>query len=215
MSRPLRLPYAPIRAEHAVDLGILATGLVLGAAGAVALFAAALAVVDTGRVVAAVGIYALALPSVFFCALLYTAAFGSPRRALFRRIDHAAIFAMIAGTATPFALDRPAGSWGYVLGTALWAAAGIGVFVKLRFPIGPVYRSAAAYVVLGWMAMIAIGPAIASRRVLMLIVLGGIFYTIGVVFFLWRRLPFHRAIWHGFVVAGAAAHYLAVAALVL
>ncbi len=122
---------------------------------------------------------------------------------------------MIAGTATPFALDRPAGSWGYVLGTALWAAAGIGVFVKLRFPIGPVYRSAAAYVVLGWMAMIAIGPAIASRRVLMLIVLGGIFYTIGVVFFLWRRLPFHRAIWHGFVVAGAAAHYLAVAALVL
>ncbi len=209
MSRPLRLPYVPIRAEHAVDLGILATGLVLGAAGAVALFATALAVVDTGRVVAAVGIYALALPSVFFCALLYTAAFGSPRRALFRRIDHAAIFAMIAGTVTPFTLSRADPVWGSAATAAVWAAAAIGIIVKLCLPTDA-RQSAVPYLILGWVSAAVLVPSVSPATGLQLAA-GGVLYSIGVTFYLWRRLPFHSAIWHAFVLAGAACHYLAIA----
>ncbi len=196
--------------ERAVDLGVLGGGVALGAGGAAGLTAAVLGTPDAGRVVAAVLLYAAALPATFLCALLLTAALGGPRRVLLRRIDHAAIFVMIAATATPFALDRLGLGWGWAATAAVWASAAIGVFVKLRFPIGPPRRSAAAYILLGWFSLLAIGPAIASRRTLILIAAGVACYLVGLVFHLWRRLPYHRAIWHVFVVLGAACHYVAV-----
>ncbi len=189
---------------------MLATGLLLGSVGAIALLATAFAAPRTAPIVAAIAVYAAALPVMFGCALCYAAALDSPRRGLLRRLDHAAIFAMIAATATPFAI----GGGGYGRAAMVWLIAAAGIFVKLRYPIGRIHRSAAIYVTLGWAAMIAVGPAVSSRPVAGLIMLGGAFYTIGIVFFLWRRLPFHRAIWHGFVLAGAASHYLAVLALV-
>ena len=212
VSQPVRPPWSWSPTERAVDLAVLAVGLVLGLVGAVALLAAAFAAPRGAPIVAAVAIYAAILPAMFGCALCYAASFDSPRRGVLRRLDHAAIFAMIAGTATPFAIGG--GGGGYGLAGIVWFVAGAGIFIKLRYPIGRVPRSAAIYIALGWAAMVAVGPAVASRPVLSLIMLGGAFYTIGIVFFLWRRLPFHRAIWHGFVVAGAATHYLAVLALV-
>jgi hemolysin III len=205
-------PVAASAAEHAADFSVLSAGLILGAAGAAALFAAVLATDDAGRVVAAVGIYAAALPTMFLCALLYTAASNSPWWEFFRRLDHAAIFALIAATAMPFALARPGGGG---LAAVIWAAAAAGIFVKFRYPIGRAYRSAAVFGVSGWTLMIALAPSVASRNALRLVVLGGALYTIGLGFHLWRGLRFRRAIWHGFVVAGATAHYLAVATLVL
>ncbi len=191
---------------------MLAVGLLLASAGAIALLETAFAAPRAAPIVAAIAIYAAILPVMFGCALCYAAAFDTPRRGLLRRLDHAAIFAMIAATATPFAIGG--GGGGYGPAATVWLAAAAGIFVKLRYPIGRVHHSAAIYIALGWAAMVAVGPGIASRPVLSLIMLGGAFYTIGIVFFLWRRLPFHRAIWHGFVAAGAASHYLAVVALV-
>jgi hemolysin III len=196
-------------AERVADLGVLSAGLVLGSAGAAALFAAALATDEAGRIVAAVGIYAAALPAMFLCALLYAAAFETPWRGFFRRLDHAAIWALIAATATPVAIARRGGG---AEGTAavIWAAAAAGIFLKLRYPIGRAYRSAVVFGVCGWALMFALGPGIASHRALLLILLGGVLYTVGIGFHLWRRLRFRRAIWHVFVIAGATAHYFAI-----
>jgi hemolysin III len=200
-------------AERVIDLCVLAAGLTLGAAGAAALFAGAVAAQDAGRVIAAVAVYAAAMPAMFLCALLYTAAFATSWRGVFRRLDHAAICALIAATATPFALASPIGGGNRVI-AVIWAAAAAGIFVKFRYPIGRAYRSAAVFGLCGWTVMIAVAPTVASRRALLLMFLGGVLYSIGLVFHLWRRLRFHRAIWHVFVVAGAAAHYFAIAAIV-
>jgi hemolysin III len=201
--------------ERAADLCVLSVGLMLGAAGAVALFAATLAADDAGRIVAAVGVYAVVLPAMFLCALFYAAAFGTPRGGFLRRLDHAAIFALIAATATPFAVAQPVAGRGRGAAAIIWAVAAVGIFVKLRFPIGRASRSAAVYGLSAWAVMILVGPTIASRRALLLLFLGGTLYTIGIGFHLWRRLRFRRAIWHSFVIAGAIAHYFAVAAIVL
>jgi hemolysin III len=196
--------------ERTADLGVLGLGLILGSAGAVGLIAAALGAHDTEPTVAAILIYAAALPATFLCALLLTATLGDRRRVLLRRIDHAAIFVMIAATATPFALGPPSLGWSRSAAAAVWAAAGIGIFVKLRFPIGPLYRSAAAYVLLGCFSLLAIGPAIASAEAVLLIAAGVAFYLVGLTVYLARRVRYRRAIWHVFVVLGAACHYFAV-----
>jgi hemolysin III len=202
-------------AESAADLCVLSVGLMLGAAGAVALFAATLAADDAGRIVAAVGVYAAAMPVMFLCALLYAASLGTPRRDFLRRLDHAAIFAVIAATATPFALVQPVRSEGRSVVAVIWTVAAAGIFVKLRFPIGRPYRSTAVYGLISWSVMILVGPTVASRRALLLLLLGGALYLIGIGFHMQRRLRFRRAIWHGFVIAGTIAHYFAMAAVVL
>jgi hemolysin III len=196
-------------AERIADLAVLLVGLVLGSAGAAALVAAAAATGAADRVVAAIGIYAVALPTMFLCALLFSAALETAWRGFFRRLDHAAIFALIAATATPFAVTLPTGR-GLALAAAVWVIAAVGIFVKLRYPIGRAYRSAAIFGLSGWSLMLALAPTIASQHALYPILLGGALYTFGIGFHLWRRLRFHRAIWHAFVIAGAMAHYLAV-----
>jgi hemolysin III len=196
-------------------LCVLSAGLVAAAAAAGALFCRVVAAGDAPRLVAAVGIYAAVLPAMFLCALLYALAFDTPRRGFFRRLDHAAIWALIAATATPFAIAPPADRQGLGAAAVVWAIAAVGIFVKLRLPIGRARRSAAVFGVCGWAVMLVLGPNIGSRRAWQLVVAGGALYTIGIGFHLRRSLPFHRAIWHGFVVAGAVAHYFAIAAIVL
>jgi hemolysin III len=184
----------------------------LGAVGGAILFLRVCHADEPGRDIVAAGLYAVALPAMFVCALLFGAARNPVRRGLFRQLDHAAIFALIAATSTPFAVVEPAGR-GLGFAAAIWAAAIIGIFFKLRHPIGRIRRSAAIFGLSGWSVMLLLAPTIASRRTLFLLLLGGMLYTIGTGFFLWRRLRFRRALWHVFVIAGAAAHYLAVSAI--
>jgi hemolysin III len=202
-------------AERIADLCVLSAGLILGGVGAAALFVATLGAGDGGRLVVAVGVYAAALPAMFLGALLYAATIGTPWRGFFRRLDHAAIWALIAATATPVTIATPAAGHGLAVAAVIWAIAATGIFVKLRFPIERAGRSAAVFAMAAWALMMVLGPSIASRRALQLIVLGSSLYTIGIAFHLWRDLRFHRAIWHGFVIAGAMAHYLAIVAIVL
>jgi hemolysin III len=205
-------------AERWADLSVLVGGLALGTGGAIALLAATLARGDT-RMIIAIGIYVAGLLAMLGSSLAYHAAAGSPHRPMLRRLDHAAIFAMIAGTATPFALARRDTLWGAAVALAIWAAAAIGIVAKLRAPIGIVAklrapiggirRSAVAYLLLGWLSAVAVGPSL-SAGIALRIAAGGVLYTVGVGFYLWRRLPFHSAIWHGLVLAGAACHFLAI-----
>jgi hemolysin III len=195
-------------AERWADIFVLVCGLLLGAAGAVALLTVTFAGGDT-RLVIGIAIYGAGLLAMLACSLLFRAATEPRRRQFFRRLDHAAIFAMIAGSATPFALAG-GGARGTVLTAALWAVAALGMVFKLRFPIGSVRSAVVVYLLLGWASLIAVGPTV-SAYVVMLIASGGAFYSAGVPFLLWRRLPYRLAIWHSFVLAGATCHYLAIA----
>lgn len=188
---------------------MLATGLGVAAIAATGLVAVAFSR-GGPKIVVGTLVYAAALLAMLGCSLLYRSAIDPERRRRFRRLDHAAIFAMIAGSATPFALAQP-GPRGLAVAAVLWAAAAGGIAFKLRYPIQSLRRSALSYVLLGWAALAAVGPAI-SFKVALLIALGGVFYSAGVPVLLWHRRPYRLAIWHGFVLAGAACHYVAILA---
>lgn len=207
MTRMALPPAAPGRAEHRADLIVLGGGLILGAAAAIALLSLALAD-GNPRLVAGVAVYVAGLLAMLGCSLAYRAAVEPRRRRFLRRLDHAAIFAMIAGSATPFALAR-GGARGLFVAAALWAVAALGIAFKLRFPIGGIRRSAIFYLLLGWVSVVAVGPAVSPETV-MLIAAGGICYSAGVPFLLSWRSPYRLAIWHSFVLAGAACHFLAI-----
>ncbi len=194
--------------ERTADICVLAFGLVLGVCGATVLIGATLRWEDQSRRLIGVGAYAAGLLAMLGCSLLYRTATEPRRRQFLRRLDHAAIFAMIAGSATPLALAR-GGIRGMVVAAALWAVAALGIGFKLRFPIGGIRGSAIIYLLLGWISLVAIASAV-SGEILMLIAAGGAFYSIGVLCLMWRRLRYRLAIWHSFVLAGAACHYAAI-----
>jgi hemolysin III len=194
--------------ERMADIGVLAFGLIIGIAGAAVLVAAGFNEARSPRRIIGISLYAAGLVAMLGFSLLYRSATEPARRRSLRRLDHAAIFAMIAGSATPFAVMR-GGISGIVVVLVLWAVAALGIVFKLCFPIGAIRRSAALYLLLGWAALAAVGPAF-SGETARLIVAGGAFYSLGVPFLLWRRLPYRLAIWHMFVVFGAACHYAAI-----
>jgi hemolysin III len=207
-ANPLGMPdVGPRDRERIADIRLLGFGFACSVVASAALLAAA---ISRGgpRLVLGIGVYVTGLTAMLGCSLFYRAASEPRLRQFRRRLDHAAIFAMIAGSATPFALARE-GIPGIVVTSALWGIAALGIAFKLSFPIGGIRRSALIYLLLGWFSLIAVGPAVSSGTI-MLIAAGGVFYSAGVPILVWRRLPYRIAIWHTFVIAGAACHYLAI-----
>jgi len=139
-----------------------------------------------------------------------------------KRVDHAMIFILIAGTYTPFCLDVRL-EWGISLLAVVWTLAGAGALLKLARPDGPRWLSVALYVGLGWIAVAGASEVLArySATPITLLVLGGALYTIGgVVYALqrpdpWPRIFGYHEVFHAFVVAGSAVHYAAIAAYVV
>ena len=196
-----------------------AIGLALDLAGCAGLAAAALPRADDPLLVAALGLYAAGLVAMLACSALYNLAGedAPARKRLFRRLDHAAIFLMIAGTYTPFLLLAVGGAWGAGLLAFVWTVAVGGMAVELLGLRRHGLRrhdglSLAAYLLLGWSILPALGPlsAAVSPSGVALLAAGGVLYSAGVAFHLWRGLPYRNAVWHGFVLAGAACHYAAV-----
>jgi hemolysin III len=150
--------------------------------------------------------------------LLYTAStlyhgIRHPRaKKILRAIDHSAIFLLIAGTYTPFTLVNIRGPWGWSLFGVIWGLAALGIALQM----GVLRRGAAAsvllYVGMGWTVMVAIKPLLDTVTAggFLLLLAGGVAYTAGIVFYAWRRLPYHHAVWHGFVLMGSAFHFFAV-----
>jgi hemolysin III len=149
--------------------------------------------------------------------LLYTSstlyhAIRVPRaKQVLRRLDHAGIFLLIAGTYTPFTLVSLRGPWGWSLLGVIWGLALLGILLQSGARRHPVL-SVVLYVVMGWTVLIAIRPLLSSmpRGGLLLLALGGLAYTAGIAFYAWRRLPFNHSIWHGFVLTGTVLHFWAV-----
>src|SRR5512147_2994389 len=157
-------------------------------------------------------LYGGALIGTMSCSALYNGRHGSPRRELYRRIDHAAIFVMIAATYTPFLAVKIGGFCGLGLLAYVWLTAGAGVFVKLVHPHTLERFSTILYLFLGWTILAVPGPLFSSVSLpaIVLLAAGGVLYSVGVLFHLWDRLAYSQAIWHCFVVAAAACHYGAV-----
>jgi hemolysin III len=158
------------------------------------------------------GVYGAGLVAMFVCSAGYHLIRKERPKELFRHLDHAAIFVMIAGTYTPFALLNMGGAWGIGLLSAVWAIALIGVATRLAFPRAFERLSVPLYLAQGWAVLVAIKPLALSvpTLALVLIGIGGALYTVGVLFHLWHRLPYHNAIWHGFVLVAAGVHYAAI-----
>jgi len=150
--------------------------------------------------------------------LLYTAStlyHSIPKKSVkpvLRRLDHIAIYLLIAGTYTPFMLVGVGGAWGWsILGT-IWGLALAGFVFKIFFIGRWGKTSTAIYVFMGWLCVIAIKPMLENlpSTSLWLLAAGGLFYTSGVIFYGWKKLPYSHAIWHLFVLGGSVCHYFAV-----
>jgi len=200
--------------ELVADSVVHGIGLVAAIAGAGALMTAA---VLHGAPLATNGIYAAALIAMLTCSAAYNLGVRLSFREILRRADHAAIFVMIAATYTPFTTGALHGAWAVGLTVTVWAVAAVGVALKVALaPHGLRGVTTLLYIAFGWVGVVAAKPFLAalSPTILALLVVGGLVYTAGTVFFALQRLPYQRAIWHGFVVAGAAIHFCAIFALV-
>jgi hemolysin III len=156
-------------------------------------------------------VYSIGLIGMFAASAAYNLVSHVGVKEILRRLDHAAIFVMIAGSYTPFALVV-GGMAGHTLLAAVWAIAAAGVAIKLCYPRRFDKLSVLLYLSQGWIVLLALDSITAalSNRALTLLVAGGIVYTVGVAFHLMERLRFHNVIWHVFVLGGAACQFVAI-----
>ncbi|MDA5094325.1 hemolysin III family protein [Aliiroseovarius sp. KMU-50] len=197
--------------EYIADGVIHGLGVLAAFAGATALVVWAAHSGPMGHL-PLVAIYAVGLIASFLLSAAYNMTLHREARSVLRRFDHAAIFFLIASTYTPLALVGIGGTNGLALNLAAWTIALVGITLKLFF-FGRFERFTFQLMLMqGWLAVLAIGPLIAnfSLAILILLVGGGVLFTLGTLFHVRDHLPFNRAIWHSHVLAGAAMHYTAV-----
>ncbi len=200
----------PTPAAKCADLVVHVTGLVFALFGGGVLLGLSVGVGDLSQV-AAVCVYAFGLLAMLGFSTAYN--FGkAPWRPVLRRLDHAGIFVMIAASYTPFTTHNLEGAWAWGMTSAVWAIAAFGVAGKLFLPGLGRRVWVGVYLALGWLVLVAVKPLIEglSWAALLLLALGGLLYTTGVVFYVNKKLKYYRAIWHGHVVAAAGAHWAAV-----
>jgi len=165
---------------------------------------------DARRVVS-FAVFGTCLLLLYLASACYHACRRPGRKRTLRVFDHVAIFLLIAGTYTPVALVGLRGGWGWILFGLIWGLAAFGILLEVFFLDRFRRLTLAVYLGMGWLAIIAIGPIIDAMPTGALIWLGagGVAYTGGVAFYLWRKLPYNHAIWHLFVLAGSTCHFFA------
>jgi hemolysin III len=159
------------------------------------------------------GVSALAM---FVTSVVYHWARNPELKLRLRKLDHSAIYLLIAGTYTPFALVAMERAWGWPMFGVVWAIAVFGIVAKSTVGFRYPKLSLALYLGMGWLAMIAIKPLIdgLSGAELTWMLAGGLFYTGGVPFYVWKSRRYTHAVWHLFVLAGVACHFVAVLSVV-
>lgn len=209
LEQPAFRPHSP--AELMVDRQIHRAGVAAGVVGAAGLAVAAAGSGSAALLISCLA-YGAGLLAMLLCSAVYNQAQESPRRELFRRLDHAAIFVMIAGTYTPFTINRLPPAWGLTMTLIVWAAALSGALLKLARPGFLERISVVPYLAVGWIGVIALRPLflVLDSETLALLAIGGGLYTLGTVFHLWHRLPYQNSVWHGFVMLAAGCHYVAI-----
>lgn len=161
--------------------------------------------------VAGFTVYGASLVLVYASSTLYHAFQHPQLKHAFRILDHAAIYLLIAGTYTPVTLLSLNEPPGWTLLGAVWTLAVLGCIFKLFFVDRFEGLSTVLYLVMGWLVVLVLEPFLAAvpPDALMWLIAGGLSYTVGVVFFVWERMPYNHAVWHLFVIGGSACHYVA------
>jgi hemolysin III len=173
--------------------------------------------VGGAREVASVAVFSLTAVLLFTASTLYHAIPHPRAQQPLKVFDHCAIFLLIAGTYTPFTLIGLRGGWGWGLFGTVWTLAAIGIALKLFYTGRFKLVSTLVYLAMGWVVVVAIGPLLdrVPHDTLAWLVAGGLLYTAGAAFYLWHRIPYNHAIWHGFVLGGCICHFVAVFTQVL
>lgn len=164
------------------------------------------------RHIVSCSIYGTTLVLLYLASTLYHSTHRPRAKRVFQIIDHAAIYLLIAGTYTPFALVPLKGAWGWTIFGVVWGLAILGIIYKI-FLIGR-YKvfAVSVYLGMGWLALIIIKPLLAQvpTGAVWWLLAGGLCYSVGLLFYGWKSLPHHHAIWHLFVMGGSTCHFFAV-----
>lgn len=200
----------PLREEIANALSHGA-GAIAALAGGTVLIALAAVHGDGWQLTSAI-VFAVCLLLLYLASTLYHAIGHAAAKRRLKILDHCAIYLLIAGTYTPFALVGLRGPWGWSLFALIWTLALAGCVFKLFFTGRFKGLSTAIYLVMGWIALVALEPMLRllPSSTLAWMLAGGLAYSLGTVFYMSRRLPYAHAIWHGFVLLGSACHFVAV-----
>jgi len=198
--------------EEAANVATHGLGVLLSIVALVMMVTYAARHGDPYRIVS-VSIFGATLILLYLASTLYHAVTHPRAKHFFRIMDHSCIYLLIAGSYTPFALvTLRAGGWGWTIFGLSWGLALAGIVFKMFFVKRFDLLSTIMYIALGWLIVIAFKPVVNTVPTggLGLLLAGGLLYTGGTVFYLWRRVPFHHAIWHVFVMGGSFCHFLAV-----
>jgi len=157
-------------------------------------------------------IYGSCLIALYLSSTIYHGITHTKTKAIFKKIDHSAIYLLIAGTYTPVTLIALRESWAIYLLPIIWIMAIIGIFVKFFLQRKNEKISLLFYLSMGWLAIVAIEPLFYSLPIksFIWIFIGGASYTFGVIFYRWNHLPYHHTIWHIFVLAGSISHFISI-----
>jgi len=191
-------------------------GAILSIAGLTWMLYLSIGASDPWRVAASV-IYGLSLVSLFTASALYHSFHSHAKRHLFEVLDHCAIYLLIAGTYTPFLLVSMRNGTGWLLFGTIWILATAGIITQLYFRDRYPKLILASYLVMGWLVVLALPQMIGAvgTGAFAWLLAGGLFYTVGVVFYVRKHVAYSHAIWHLFVLAGGLCHFLAVVLHVL
>ncbi len=210
-SPPRGEPASPLRpldpAQERWNAGTHGLGIVLAAMALVWLLTRALGSGQTLNTVAAV-VFGVSLVAEYTASTLYHRASTDRARVALRRVDHVGIYLLIAGSYTPFALVGLGGSQGWLLFGLIWSTVLLGVGLELAWLHRPRWLNAVLFIALGWIAAFFLGPMAQAlpHASLVLLLAGGVVYSLGTVFYIWRSLPYGHAIWHVWVMVGSACH---------
>lgn len=162
-------------------------------------------------------IYGVTLILEYSASTLYHSFPWPTAKHVFKILDHAGIYLLIAGTYTPFTLITIREQGGWWLFAAVWGLAVVGIAVEAAWAYRPGWVSVAIYLGMGWLCVLAIRPIIDNLEPagLWLLVAGGLFYTVGTAFYVFKRVPYFHAVWHLFVLAGSVCHFLAITLFVI
>ncbi len=197
--------------EELANVATHAAGVALSVVALVLLVTFAALRGDAWQVVSA-AVFGTSLVLLYTASTLYHSCRRPRARQILRVCDHSAIFLLIAGTYTPIVLVSLRGPWGWSLFSVVWGIALLGVVLKVRWTGRFRLLSTLMYVAMGWLVVIAVRPmlAVVPAPGLWLLLAGGLCYTGGAVFYLAKRLPYHHAVWHLFVLGGSICHFFAI-----
>ena len=198
-------------AEERANVLTHALGIVLSVAGLILLTTVSASNGDAWHFVST-GVFGVTLVLLYTTSTLYHLAVDAAAKQWWRKCDHAGIFLLIAGSYTPFLLVTLRGTWGWSLFAVVWGLGLFGMTLKFRFAGHFRVLSTLIYVGMGWIVLIPLRHVmtVLPMHGVWLLVIGGFCYTGGTLFYLWKKLPYHHAVWHLFVLAGSICHWCAV-----